>query len=93
MAGAFGGTAATEVRKLGATYSHQHRRFDRKQRGVVKGLLTKASVAKALHRTRRVQALAGTRAFGTVFHAGMLQEATFGAAVCLIPPETISRAT
>jgi hypothetical protein len=89
-AGAFGGTAVTEVRKLGATYSHQHRRTDGKQKGVVNGKLTKARVAKALHRTRRVQALAGTKAFGTVFHTGMLQEATFGAAVCLMSPTSIS---
>jgi hypothetical protein len=82
-AGAFGGTAASEVRNLGATYSHQHRRLDRLKKGVVKCVLTKSRVAKALHRTRRVQSLAGTRAYGTVFHTGMLQETTFGAAVCL----------
>jgi hypothetical protein len=92
IAGVHGGTQVSEVRKLGATYSHQHRQtHGKKCTGVVKGGLTKARVAKALHRTRRIKALAGTRTFGAVFHTGMLQEATFGAAVSLLPPHLISR--
>jgi hypothetical protein len=91
MAGAFGGTQVAEVRKLGATYSHQHRKTQgKKPKGVVKGSLTKARVAKALHRTRRIKALAGTRTYGAVFHTGMLQEATFGASVSLMPPHLIA---
>jgi ribonuclease HI len=90
-AGDFGGTAVTEVRKLGATYSHQHRKTNHKKKGVVRGTLTKDRVARALHRTRRVQSLAGTRAFGTVYQTGMLPEATFGASVSLLPPHLITR--
>jgi hypothetical protein len=91
-AGTFGGTQVAEVRKLGATYSHQHRKNTPKQpKGVVKGVLTKSRVAKALQRSRRVQALAGTRAYGAVFHTGMLQEATFGASVSLLPPHLIAK--
>jgi hypothetical protein len=92
MAGAYGGNQAAEVRKLGATYSHQHRQTQgRRCRGVVKGSLTKARVAKALHRARRVKALAGSRAHGAVFHTGMLQEATFGASVSLMPHTLIGK--
>jgi hypothetical protein len=81
-AGSYAGTSVTEVRKLGALYSHQHRRH----KPVVKAKLTKNRVEKALARHHRIKALAGPRSFGTVFHTGILPEATFGAELTVMHP-------
>jgi hypothetical protein len=81
-AGEFAGTTVTEVRKLGTNYSHQHRR----SKPVIKAKLTKARVSKALHRHRRILALAGPRSHGHVFHTGILPEATFGVELTLMHP-------
>jgi hypothetical protein len=57
----------------------------------VKAKLTKDRVNKALSRHRRIQALAGARSQGTVFHTGILPEATFGVDLSLMHPAQVRR--
>jgi hypothetical protein len=80
--GVFAGSSGTEVRKLGATYSLQHRCGRRR----IKAKQTRDRIAKALVRHRRIASLAGSRAYGTVFQTGLLQEAAFGTELALIAP-------
>jgi hypothetical protein len=85
--GALAGAHGVEVRKLGATYSLQHRSHRKK----VKAKQTRDRIAKALARHRRIVALAGSRVHGTVFQTGVLQEAAFGAELALMAPRDLDK--
>jgi hypothetical protein len=85
--GPHAGQHGLEVRKLGATFSLQHRSGRRR----VKARQTRDRVAKALARHRRIAALAGKRRFGTVFQTGVLQEAAFGAELSLMAPGDLDK--
>jgi hypothetical protein len=85
--GSMAGSHGKEVRKLGATYSLQHRG---RQKGI-KAKQTRARIAKALARHWRIVRLAGTRAHGTVFQTGILQEAAFGSELALISPADLGK--
>jgi hypothetical protein len=87
--GALAGASGNEVRKLGATYSLQHRQG--KGRRTVKARQTRDRIAKALARHRRIAGLAGPRTFGTVFQTGLLQEAAFGAELALMRPSDLDK--
>jgi hypothetical protein len=83
---AYSGAPVREVRKLGGSYSLQHRRSR-----PINAKQTRDRVARALSRHRRVARLAGSRTFGTLFQTGMLQEAVFGCELSLVSDAEIAR--
>jgi hypothetical protein len=82
----FAGQPVREVRKLGANYTLQHR----KGKKPIRAKMVRDRVRRALRRHRRITALAGSRTFGTVFHTGVAQEASFGAELSLVSPVEVA---